>query len=98
MLTDANEVSHLVSFDLVEWISLPGGMAELLRERKRYRAENAVSSYQWIQLKCVSPATFVSNIFLSATILLLLISVCTENIRVAETKMKMLKSKFCSYS
>jgi hypothetical protein len=32
MLTDANEVSHLVSFDLVEWISLPSGMVEGLRQ------------------------------------------------------------------
>jgi hypothetical protein len=84
MLTDANEVSHLVSFDLVEWISLPGGMSELLRERKRYRTQNAMSSYEWIRLKCVSPGTFVWNIFLSVAILLSLTSVYTENISLAE--------------
>jgi hypothetical protein len=86
MLTDANEVSHLVSFDLVEWISLPGGMAELLRERKRYRTQNAMSSYEWIQLKCLSPGTFVSNIFLSVAILLLLTSVYAGNKCLAETQ------------
>jgi hypothetical protein len=44
MLTDVNEVSHLVSFDLVEWISLPGGTVELLCETKRYRTQDAISA------------------------------------------------------
>jgi len=34
MLTDANEVSRLVSFDLVEWISLPSGVPERIREKQ----------------------------------------------------------------
>lgn len=38
MLTDANEVSRLVSFDMVEWISLPSGVPERIREKQEIQS------------------------------------------------------------